>query len=129
MKLTRTTRPRFKAVFRELQRGQVIQKLVFMDGCYLLSLDGTGLLCVVSSRCSSSLEKKISKTGEIRYAHQLLGGAIVHPDFAEVILLHREAIIKQDGESKNDCERNARRFLEKLRQDHPLAPGSDRRWA
>ena len=31
-----------------------------------------------------------------------------------------EPIIKQDGETKNDCERNAaKRFFEKLRCDHP----------
>lgn len=31
-----------------------------------------------------------------------------------------EPIIKQDGETKNDCERNAaKRFLHKLRRDHP----------
>jgi len=31
-----------------------------------------------------------------------------------------EPIIKQDGETKNDCERNAgKRFFDKLRKDHP----------
>src|SRR5438093_10928381 len=31
-----------------------------------------------------------------------------------------EPIVKQDGTAKNDCERNAaKRFLGKLRQDHP----------
>ncbi len=34
-----------------------------------------------------------------------------------------EPIIRQDGETKNDCERNAaKRFLAKLRQDHPHLP-------
>lgn len=34
-----------------------------------------------------------------------------------------EPIIKQDGETKNDCERNAaKRFLAQLRQDHPDLP-------
>ncbi len=51
---------------------------------------------------------------------QMLGAAIVHPDFKEVIPFAPEMIVKQDGESKNDCERNAaKRFFEKLRQDHP----------
>ncbi len=44
----------------------------------------------------------------------------MHPDLKEVIPLMPEPIIKQDGETKNDCERNAaKRFLHKLRQDHP----------
>ncbi len=116
-------RPRYKEVFQELQRGQVVQKLMFMEGCYLLSLDGTGYFASSRVHCPSCLEKKSSKTGEIRYAHQLLGGAIVHPDFAEVVPFAPEAIIKQDGKTKNDCERNAaKRFLENLRQDHPYLP-------
>ena len=31
-----------------------------------------------------------------------------------------EPIVKQDGTTKNDCERHAaKRFIAKLRQDHP----------
>ena len=37
-----------------------------------------------------------------------------------MIPLLPEAIVKQDGTDKNDCERNAaQRFVAKLRQDHP----------
>ena len=57
------------------------------------------------------------------YHHQLLGAAIVHPDQKAVIPLAPEPIIKQDGETKNDCERNAaKRFFDQLRQDHPHLP-------
>jgi len=53
----------------------------------------------------------------------MLGGAIVHPDLKEVIPLAPEPIIKQDGATKNDCERNAaKRFFEQLRRDHPHLP-------
>jgi len=116
-------RPLYKDVFRDLQRGKVLEKLVFMDGYYLLSLDGTGYFSSKQIHCASCLEKKNSKTGEITYAHQLLGGAIVHPDFKEVIPLAPEPIIKQDGETKNDCERNAaKRFLAQFRKGHPHLP-------
>jgi len=48
----------------------------------------------------------------------MLGAAIVHPDHKEVIPLAPEPIIKQDGQSKNDCERNAgKRFFGKLNDD------------
>jgi hypothetical protein len=41
----------------------------------------------------------------------------------EVIPLTPEAIVKQAGTEKNDCERNAaKRFIAKLRQDHPHLP-------
>jgi len=47
----------------------------------------------------------------------------VHPDSPVVIPLAPEPIIKQDGETKNDCERNAaKRFLARVRQDHPDLP-------
>ncbi len=50
----------------------------------------------------------------------MLGAAIVHPDYKEVIPLYPEMIMKQDGEKKNDCERNAaKRLLKKFREDHP----------
>jgi hypothetical protein len=53
----------------------------------------------------------------------MLGAAIIHPDFREVIPLMPEPIVKQDGTQKNDCERNAaKRFIPKLRQDHPHLP-------
>ena len=116
-------RPLYQDVFRDLQRGKVLEKMVFMNGYYLLSLDGSGYFSSQQVHCASCLEKKNSKTGEVSYHHQLLGGAIVHPDFKEVIPLAPEPIIKQDGQTKNDCERNAaKRFLAQFRQDHPHLP-------
>jgi hypothetical protein len=50
----------------------------------------------------------------------MLAAALVHPDHKEVIPLAPEPIQKQDGSTKNDCERNAsKRLLRKIRQDHP----------
>src|SRR5215470_2076504 len=34
-------RPVFKSVFTQLQRGKALEAMVFLDGCYLLALDGT----------------------------------------------------------------------------------------
>ena len=69
------------------------------------------------------MEKVNKKTGEITYHLQMPGAAIVNPDFKEVIPLCPEMIIKQDGTTKNDCERNAaKRFFEQLRKDHPHLP-------
>jgi len=113
----------YRYIFRELQRGKALEKMVFMEGCYLLSLDGTGYFSSQKVHCDSCLERVNKKTGEVTYLHQMLGAAIVHPDFKEVIPLAPEPIIKQDGETKNDCERNAaKRFFEQLRQDHPHLP-------
>ena len=44
----------------------------------------------------------------------------MHPDQAEVFPLAPEAIVKQDGARKNDCERNAaKRLLSDIRREHP----------
>jgi len=113
----------FRGPIRQLQRGKVLEEMVFFQGCYLLSLDGTGFFSSKKLRSEICLNKVNSKTGEVTYYLQMLGAAIVHPDFKEVIPLPPEFIVKQDGQTKNDCERNAaKRFFEKLRKDHPHLP-------
>jgi hypothetical protein len=63
---------------------------------------------------------KVHRNGTCTYYHQMLGAAIVHPDQRAVIPLMPEAIVKQDGTDKNDCERNAaKQVVAKRRQDHP----------
>ena len=112
-------RPVFTGVFRQLQRGKALEAMVFFQGCYLLALDGTGYFSSNTIHCSSCLETH-HRDGSITYSHQLLGAALIHPDRREVIPLMPEAILKPDGSEKNDCERNAaKRFLAKLRRDHP----------
>ncbi len=112
-------RPVFKSVFRQLQRGKALEPMAFLEGHYLLALDGTGYFSSTQIHCASCLHK-VHRNGSITYYHQMLGAAIIHPDVREVIPLMPEPIVKQDGTDKNDCERNAaKRFVAKLRQDHP----------
>ena len=112
-------RPLFTGVFRQLQRGKALEEMVFFQDCYLLALDGTGYFSSKTIHCPSCLETH-HRDGSITYSHQLLGAALIHPDRREVIPLMPEAILKQDGSEKNDCERNAaKRFLAKLRREHP----------
>ena len=113
-------RPMFNDVFRQLQRGKALEPYTFHEGCYLVSMDGTGYFKSKTIHCESYLQKKNSKTGEITYRHKILGAAVVHPDHKQVIPLAPEPIIKQDGDNKNDCERNAaKRLLQKIRDEHP----------
>jgi len=116
-------RPVFKQVFNTLRQEKVLRRLCFMGHYYLVSLDGTGYFSSQKVHCDQCLERHNSRTGEITYTHQLLGGAIVCPGHAEVVPLCPEPIVKQDGSTKNDCERNAaKRFLNQLRADHPRVP-------
>jgi len=112
-------RPVFQGVLRQLQRGKALEPMLFLHGAYLLALDGTGYFSSKTIHCQSCLHK-VHRNGSITYYHQMLGAAIIHPDFREVIPLMPEPIVKPDGTANNDCERNAaKRFLVKLRQDHP----------
>jgi hypothetical protein len=109
----------FNGVFRALQRGKALEEMVFVEGHYLLALDGTGYFSSQQIHCASCLETH-HRNGTVTYRHQMLGAALIHPDRREVIPLMPEPIIKQDGTDKNDCERHAaKRFIVKLRQDHP----------
>lgn len=113
-------RPVFNDVLRQVQRGKALEPFVFYQGCYLLSLDGTGYFSSQKIHCASCLEKVNQQTGVVTYQHQMLGAALVHPDHQEVLPLAPEPIVKQDGNTKNDCERNAaKRLLRKIRQEHP----------
>jgi hypothetical protein len=113
-------RPAFRALFRKAQRGKALEKMVFMAGCYLISLDGTGYFSSEKLFSPFCLVKSCSKSGKTIHHLQALGAAIVHPDSRTVIPLAPEPICRQDGETKNDCERNgARRWLAKFRKDHP----------
>ena len=115
-------RPVYQAVFRQVVEGKVLDPYLFMGQYYIVSPDGTGYFALRQLNCAYCLEKKL-RDGESQYYHYLFGAAIVHPMQKTVLPLMPEPIMRQDGRQKNDCERNAaKRFLEKLRQDHPQLP-------
>ena len=112
-------RPVFTSVFRQLQRGKALEAMTFLDGHYLLALDGTAYFSSKTIHCASCLHR-VHRNGSITYTHQMLGAAIIHPDQRAVLPLMPEPMVNRDGTAKNDCERNAaKRFVAKLRQDHP----------
>jgi hypothetical protein len=115
-------RPVFKEVFRQVQRGKILEDYVFLEGCYLVALDGVEYFTSQKVHCDHCMTRT-HKNGTVSYYHQMLGAVIVHPDFSEVIPLTPEPIQRQDGQDKNDCERNAaRRWLKQFRKDHPHLP-------
>lgn len=108
----------FADLFHELQRGGMLKKWEFDRGHYLLSIDGTGYFCSSKIHCNHCLERKVG--GSIQYHHQAVAAVITHPETKEVIPLAVEPIVKQDGFTKNDCERNATsRLLVRVRKLHP----------
>ena len=112
-------RPVFVDLFRCLQRGKGLEPYVYWNNGYLLALDGTEHFASDKVHCPSCQEKR-SRSGVTTYSHATVGVALVHPDHREVIPLCPEPIIRQDGLTKNDCERNAtRRLLSHIRREHP----------
>ena len=113
-------RSMFPDVLRQLQRGKALEAFVFHEGYYLLSVDGTEYFSSQKISCPSCLCRKNKSTGAVTFFHQMLAAVLVHPDRKEVIPLAPEPIIKQDGDNKNDCERNAgKRLLPRIRAEHP----------
>lgn len=110
----------FRAVFKQLQRGKALEPMTFLNGHHILALDGTGYFSSEKLHSEFCLRKTDSRNGKTTYYLQMMGGALVHPDFKEVIPLTPEVIRREDGATKNDCERNAAaRFLETFRKEHP----------
>jgi hypothetical protein len=115
----RSLRGVYKAIFSDLQRGKILEDFVYLDGAYLMALDGTGYFSSHEVYCDSCCKKE-HRDGSVTYYHQMLSGVLVHPQKKGVIPLAPEPIVKQDGVKKNDCERNAgERFLENFRREHP----------
>ena len=109
----------YSRLLSELQRGKGLEGFSYMDDHYLLSIDGTGYFSSSEVHCKQCCEKH-HRDGRVTYYHQLLGAVLVHPDCREVFPLAPEPILKQDGASKNDCERNAaKRLLKDIRREHP----------
>jgi hypothetical protein len=106
-------------VFSHLQRGKGLESYQYLGGHYLVSVDGTGYFSSPTIHCDQCCVKN-HRGGDVTYYHQLLGAVLVHPDHREVIPLAPEPITRQDGEKKNDCERNAaKRLLPAIRREHP----------
>jgi len=115
----RALRSLYRHLFSQLQRGKGLEGFSYLDGHYLLSLDGTGYFSSSKVHCAQCGEKH-HRNGTLTFYHQMLGAVLVHPDCKEVIPLAPEPILKQDGAKKNDCERNAaKRLLMDLRREHP----------
>jgi hypothetical protein len=118
----REIRKTFTAIFASLQRGKILEKYAYLEGKYLLLADGTGFFSSKNIHCKNCCEKH-HKDGSVTYYHQMLAAVLAHPDYKEVIPLCPEPIMKEDGATKNDCERNAsERLLKDFRREHPHLP-------
>jgi len=115
-----------KPIMTTMQRSKVLEQWKYLDGKYLIPLDGTGFFSsneVHCSHCTQKIHNKGKKNEYTSYHHNMLVGTIASPTMRQVLPLFYEPIINADGATKNDCELNAgKRWLKGFRQLHPQLP-------
>ena len=108
----------FADFLHRLQRGKHLANYQFLNGSYLVSIDGSEYFSSEKIHCPHCLVTK--SKGNTRYHHQILQSVIVHPDMRQVLPLAPEAISNRDGTKKQDCERNAaKRLVPNIRATYP----------
>lgn len=119
---TKHLNPAFGILFQRLQRGKQLELFRLDMDAYLIVLDGTQYFSSEKIHCPSCLTRKGAK-GSLRYSHQILQAALLHPQMRQVLPLAPEPIANSDGRSKQDCELAAgKRLLAKIRATHPKLP-------
>jgi hypothetical protein len=110
-------------VHRSLQRHKALAAYRYFDGYYWVSVDGTGQFASTEIRCPEcGVKTRAGQASDYpqRLRYRSMGAVRVHPALKTVLPLAAEPITRQDGASKNDCERNAaQRLLRQLRRDSP----------
>ena len=113
----------FEEYIRKLQRSKHLKEYQILPNLYLHTLDATGFFSSENISCPCCLTQTHNKDEEdekIRFMHQALQIAIMHPDKRQVIPLMPEEIKNTDGQTKQDCEVNAaKRLIGKLKTAHP----------
>jgi len=108
----------FSDFLRPVQRGKQLELFEFMDGNYLIPLDGVQYFSSNKISCDCCLTKTKKKI--TTYYHQVVAATIVCPGIKQVMLLAPEPIQNVDGSTKQDCEINAgKRLVKKIRATHP----------
>lgn len=111
--------PIFEDWFRVLQRGKHLEQYRFLGDRYLVPFDGSEYFGSDKINCPGCLRKE-SKSGKVRYGHQIVQAALMHPDMRQVIPLVPEGVKNTDGSKKQDCEIEAgKRLIKKIRTAHP----------
>lgn len=108
----------FSDFLHRLQRGKHLTHYQFIDGMYLVSIDGSQYFSSENIHCPHCLVTE--SKGKRRYHHQILQSVIVHPDMRQVIPLAPEQISNRDGTKKQDCEIKAgKRAIHNIKKTYP----------
>ena len=109
----------FDALHRQVNDAKLLSKFRFLDGRYLVILDGSEYFSSHKCFCPTCLQAE-SADGTIRYHHQILQMVLAKPGLKQVLPFGAEEVSRQDGTTKEDCEINAaKRLIPKLVASHP----------
>jgi hypothetical protein len=109
----------FKIPLQVLRNKGVFKSRTVLGDYLAIAFDGTNHYCSSKKSCPHCLVRK-HRNGSESYYHQLLGAVNVHPNQSTVFPIACEAIVKQDGATKNDCEQNAaKRLIPTVREHLP----------
>jgi len=100
----------FKELFTYVKSIKILDNFKYWNNYLTVSVDGVEFFKSSEVHCDKCMERK-HKDGKTSYYHSMLSAVIVHPERKEVLVLDNEPIVKQDGQHKNDCERNAGKRL------------------
>jgi hypothetical protein len=105
----------FKVPLQILDKEGIIDEYKVLGRYTALLFDGSEHYCSCTNPCEHCLTKvHRNKKGEVTkttYHHQALASVMAHFDHKEVFPVVCEPIMKQDGDTKNDCELNAAKRL------------------
>jgi len=73
--------PRFPV---STSRARYLESFQFLNGSYLMPLDGSEYFSSKNISCPGCLKKE-KPAGDIHYHHQILQAVIVHPDIKQVL--------------------------------------------
>jgi hypothetical protein len=112
-------RPIFAKLFATLCDGGLLKTYRYWQGRVIVSIDGVEHFSSTKIHCDHCTTRG-RRNSTTSYHHSGLAAVLLHPDHEEVFPLDFEAVLKQDGAQKNDCERNAaKRLCAALHERYP----------
>lgn len=100
----------FKQLYYFLKKEGWLDSYKVRQRLKIVSIDGVHHYSSEKVSCERCLVKE-HRDGRKTYQHSMLAAVVVHPDEREVFPIDCEAIIKEDGYKKNDCELAASKRL------------------
>jgi hypothetical protein len=100
----------FATLFAALWEAGVVKQYQYWQRHVILAVDGVEHFASTKVHCDHCTTRT-RRNGATSYHHAGLAAVMLHPNHEEVFPLDFEPILNQDGDRKNDCERNAARRL------------------